>query len=142
MAGGKLSPRQKMVNLMYLVFIAMLALNIGKEVLAAFGVMNEKLEAVNVQTDSNNADFLASLDMKKGENPEKYGKLYNDAVKIKKLSEEYDSYLSNLKVEMLKGVKDKKDYETMDKSDFLDQKFFGTNGVSEEGKEFLQRIID
>jgi len=33
MAGGKLTPRQKMINLMYLVFIAMLALNMSKEVL-------------------------------------------------------------------------------------------------------------
>ncbi len=38
MAGGKLTPRQKMINLMYLVFIAMLALNMSKEVLSAFGL--------------------------------------------------------------------------------------------------------
>ena len=43
MAQGKLSPRQRMINLMYLIFIAMLALNISVEVLSAFGVMNEKL---------------------------------------------------------------------------------------------------
>ncbi len=48
MAGGKLTPRQKMINLMYLVFIAMLALNMSKEVLSAFGLMNEKFEAANV----------------------------------------------------------------------------------------------
>jgi hypothetical protein len=40
MAGGKLSARQKMINLMYLVFIAMLAMNMSKEVLSAFGFMN------------------------------------------------------------------------------------------------------
>lgn len=40
MAGGKMSPRQKMINLMYLVFIAMLAMNMSKEVLSAFGFMN------------------------------------------------------------------------------------------------------
>ena len=54
MAGGKQSPRQKMVNLMYLVFICMLALNMSKEVLAAFGLMNEKLEASNTKTTQNN----------------------------------------------------------------------------------------
>ena len=57
MAGGKLSPRQKMINLMYLIFIAMLALNMSKEVLAAFG-LNERpnLEASNIKDygDSNN----------------------------------------------------------------------------------------
>ena len=48
MAGGKLTPRQKMINLMYLVFIAMLALNMSKEVLSAFGLMNEKFEVLFV----------------------------------------------------------------------------------------------
>ena len=41
---GKLDSRQKMINMMYLVFIAMLALNISKEVLATIGVINEDLE--------------------------------------------------------------------------------------------------
>jgi len=41
---GKSNTRQKMINMMYLVFIAMLALNIGKEVLATIGVINEDLE--------------------------------------------------------------------------------------------------
>jgi hypothetical protein len=36
MAGGKLTPRQKMINLMYLVFIAMLAMNVSVEVLTGF----------------------------------------------------------------------------------------------------------
>ena len=48
MASGKLSARQKMINLMYLVFIAMLALNISKEVISAFGFMNEKLTENNI----------------------------------------------------------------------------------------------
>ena len=42
MAGGKLSARQKMINLMYLVFIAMMAMNMSKEVLSAFGLMEAK----------------------------------------------------------------------------------------------------
>lgn len=41
MAGGKLSPRQKMINLMYLVLTALLALNVSKQVLEAFRVVNE-----------------------------------------------------------------------------------------------------
>ena len=50
MAGGKMSARQKMINLMYLVFIAMLAMNMSKEVLSAFGFMNEKLVENNKST--------------------------------------------------------------------------------------------
>lgn len=67
MAGGKLSPRQKMVNLMYLVFIAMLALNMSKEVLSAFGLMNEKFDAANLSAESMNASMLQTLDKKAGE---------------------------------------------------------------------------
>ena len=47
MAGGKLTPRQKMVNLMYLVFVAMLAMNMSKEVLSAFGILNDKITESN-----------------------------------------------------------------------------------------------
>jgi hypothetical protein len=50
-SGAKESPRQKMINLMYLVFIAMLALNMSKEVLTAFGLISE-------QVDNNNNDIL------------------------------------------------------------------------------------
>ena len=52
MASGNLSPRQKMINLMYLIFIAMIAMQMSKEVLSAFGYMNEKL------TDNNITAFL------------------------------------------------------------------------------------
>jgi hypothetical protein len=56
MAGGKLSPRQKMINLMYLVFIAMLALNMSKEVLTAFGNINADLEEANQTFDAKGFD--------------------------------------------------------------------------------------
>ena len=61
MAGGKLTPRQKMINLMYLVFIAMLALNMSKEVLSAFGLMNEKFEKSNSSALDNNQRIKASF---------------------------------------------------------------------------------
>ena len=43
MAGGKASARQKMINLMYLVFIAMMAMNMSKEVLSAFRIDGRKV---------------------------------------------------------------------------------------------------
>ncbi|MGB5821707.1 MAG: gliding motility protein GldM [Saonia sp.] len=140
MAGGKLSPRQKMINLMYLIFIAMLALNMSKEVLSAFGLLNEKLEASNIKTSENNSDFLASLETKASENAEEYGMLYENATKIKSISQEYFDYLQALKVAMTKDIEDPKDYQVMDKTDFLDQKFFGGSGLKKDGKEYLDRV--
>ena len=142
MAGGKDSPRQKMVNLMYLVFICMLALNMSKEVLAAFGIMNVKMEASNAKTTASNDLFLGSLETKASENTEKFGKVYEGAKKIKSLSQDYYDYLEGLKSEMTKTVKDPSDYAVMDKSDVLDQKFFQGDNLAKGGKEFLQRIID
>ena len=142
MAGGKATPRQKMINLMYLIFIAMLALNMGKEVLSAFGLMNEKLEASNIKTTENNTAFLSGLETKASENAEKFGPLLEDARKIKELSAEYYQYLENLKKEMMADVEDPKDYQVMDKTDYLDQRFFQGDQLGADGKEFLDRLVN
>lgn len=142
MASGKATPRQKMINLMYLIFIAMLALNMSKEVLAAFGIMNEKLETSNIKTTESNNEFLASLETKASEDQKKYGELYQNAQQIKSLSQEYFDYLEGLKKEMTAKLEDPKDYARMDNSDYLDQKFFQGDNLSEGGKEFMKRITD
>ena len=72
MAGGKLTPRQKMINLMYLVFIAMLALNMSKEVLTAFGLMNEKFEGVNKFSEEYNKSLLGTLEQKAEDEPARF----------------------------------------------------------------------
>ena len=140
MAGGKQTPRQKMINLMYLIFIAMLALNMSKEVLAAFGLMNEKLETSNDKMTASNADFFEGLATKASENAEEYGALYKNAQTVQELSNEYYNYLEGLKTEMTKDLEDPKDYVVMDKSDFLDGKFFQGDNLTSEGKKFLDFV--
>ena len=140
MAGGKQTPRQKMINLMYLIFIAMLALNMSKEVLAAFGLMNEKLETSNDKMTASNADFFEGLATKASENSEEYGELYKNAQDVQKLSSEYFTYLEELKTEMTADLEDPKDYVVMDKSDFLDGKFYQGDNLTPEGKKFLDFV--
>ena len=140
MAGGKQTPRQKMINLMYLVFIAMLALNMSKEVLAAFGTMNERFEDDNAKKIASNDAFLESLEIKKGEDPTKYEALYNKAEQVKTLSKEYYNYLEELKTAMTADVDDPKDYQVMDKADYLDNEFFEGEGYKPAGKEFINRV--
>ena len=72
MAGGKASARQKMINLMYLVFIAMMAMNMSKEVLSAFGLMEAKFANSNVATTERNGALLADLETKGEEKPEEF----------------------------------------------------------------------
>ncbi|MBL4887026.1 MAG: gliding motility protein GldM, partial [Flavobacteriaceae bacterium] len=137
---GKLSPRQKMINLMYLVFIAMLALNMSKEVLSAFGLMNKKLTAANQATTERNNAFLEGLNAKVSDQPEKYGPLQDKATKINDISNQLENYLEGLKTKMKKKVKDTTDYEVMDKPDYLDQLFFRGDKLKPGGKDFLDRI--
>lgn len=140
MAGGKLSSRQKMINLMYLVFIAMLAMQMDKEVLSAFGFMNEKLETNNVSTTEKNKQAYANLATKASEQAAKFGKLNEQAINIKKYSANFYTYLEGLKSEMTATVENKKAYESMDKTDFLDTYFFKGDGYTEKGQEFIDKI--
>ena len=140
MAGGKLSARQKMINLMYLVFIAMLAMNMSKEVLSAFGVMNEKLTENNVSTTEKNNEAYANLATKASEQAAKFGELNKQANQIKNYSNEFYSYLGELKSKMTADIEDKKNYESMDKTEFLDVYFFKGDGYTPEGQEFLDKI--
>lgn len=140
MAAGKMTPRQKMINLLYLVFIAMLALNMSKEVLSAFGFMNEKLTENNISTTEKNNLAYDNLATKASEQKEKFGPLKEQADKIKSYSSEFYTYLEELKIKMTSEIEDKKDYEAMDKTDFLDAYFFKGDGYTKEGQEFLDKI--
>ncbi|HPF97494.1 MAG: gliding motility protein GldM [Mangrovimonas sp.] len=140
MASGKLSPRQKMINLMYLIFIAMLALNMSKEVLSAFGLMNEKLTESNEAATERNSAFMQGLAEKVEEQPAKYQPLKAQADQIDVLANNFNSYIEELKGKMTAKIEDPKDYELMDKGDFLDEHFFKGDKLKPEGQEFLDQI--
>ena len=48
MAGGKETPRQKMIGMMYLVLTALLALNVSKSILDAFVAIEENMQKANL----------------------------------------------------------------------------------------------
>jgi gliding motility-associated protein GldM len=137
MAGGTLSPRQKMINLMYLVFIAMLALNMSKEVLSAFGLLNEKISNANVATEERNTAFMVGLATKAIDEPEQYAAVKVQADKVSSISEELDNFISNLKSESIEKLEDPSDYEVMDKADFFDKRFFKGDNYKPEGEAFI-----
>lgn len=142
MAGGKQSARQKMINLMYLVFIAMLALNMGKKVLSSFGYLNAKLEDSNI-TAIGDIDFvLSDLSMKASEQPDKYGDLNDKAVSINGLSTDFYDYLQVVKDTLLSTVAPElhKDYESLDTETAGDEYFFSGEKLTPEGEEFVTKI--
>jgi gliding motility-associated protein GldM len=61
MAGGKETPRQKMIGMMYLVLTALLALQVSNAVLEKFAIFNDALEELASQTNSKNAEELKRI---------------------------------------------------------------------------------
>ncbi len=129
-----------MINLMYLVFIAMLALNMSKEVLSGFGLLNEKFERNVEKTSTSNTQYLLSLQQKANDNTAKFGPLYQNALDLEKAATSLSSYLETLKSEMIATVKDPSDYEVMDLSNYLDTKFFKGERLTDEGTAFIANI--
>lgn len=143
MAGGNQSARQKMINLMYLVFIAMLALNMGKKVLSSFGYLNEKIESSNITKANDIAGVLQDLEIKASEQPEKYGDLNDKAVQVNQISNEFFNYLAVVKDTLLSTVAKElhKDYEALDTETAGDEFFFnGEEKLTPEGEEFVGNI--
>ncbi len=58
-------PRQKMINMMYLVLTALLALNVSSEILNAFKTVNKSLENTNSVVNKSTQTLMASLDEKR-----------------------------------------------------------------------------
>ncbi|WP_107038806.1 type IX secretion system motor protein PorM/GldM [Brumimicrobium mesophilum] len=65
MAGGKETPRQKMIGMMYLVLTALLALNVSKEIIAAFVTINDKLESSGVIIDNATGNVYGTFESKR-----------------------------------------------------------------------------
>jgi gliding motility-associated protein GldM len=133
-----------MINLMYLVFIAMLALNMSKEVLSAFGILNNKIVESNVITDARNESSFQQLAQKAQDQPKQYGEKKEKVEKIRAISKEFNDYIEAIKADFTKEFKKDENgnlpFEAMDKGDMVDEKWFEGDKPSKKGKEFLEKI--
>lgn len=142
MAGGKQTPRQKMINLMYLVFIAMLALNMSKEVLSAFGRMNTSMEENTAATAARSQSLLADLSTKASEAPEKFKEPKEKAETVSNATKKFSEFMTKFRSDMQGSVADATDYQTMDNADYVDNQLFAGEGLAERGKEFVKQMDD
>ena len=145
MAGVKETPRQKLINLMYLVFITMLALNVSKEVLDGFGQMYVKISDANSRVSENNALLYENIEVNAEEKGGKWIGHDRTAKEIKKASDEFYSKIAEIVDEITEKQREKdpelREYAQMDKGDQLDMIFF-EEGSDEAATEFLDMIKD
>jgi gliding motility-associated protein GldM len=110
MAHEKLSPRQKMIGMMYLVLTAMLALNVSKEAVEAFKKVDNGLTQTIANYTIKNDVIYKEFDRAAQENPTKAGKYKTLAYQVKERAEEAFNFIQGLKIEIIK--KAEKDPET------------------------------
>jgi len=101
MAEKNMSPRQRMIGMMYLVLTAMLALNVQREVLDAFVVLNEGNEISKEATESRASAMYADFKFAHNLDPQKVDSYWKKAQTIKKESDEIVNWVDSLKSELV-----------------------------------------
>ena len=104
MAGAKLSPRQRMIGMMYLVLTALLALNVSKEIINAFVTVNESLEVTSRNFSNQNSNTYAMFEVAMRNDKEKTEPFYNKAQIAGNLSDSLVNYIENMKKELIAKV--------------------------------------
>ena len=92
------SPRQKMINLMYVVLMAMLALNVSNEVLNGFAIMQESLNRTTANAAQENLAIYQDFEEQMAANPQKVREWYDKAMQVKEMSERLYGLATELKL--------------------------------------------
>lgn len=98
MAGGKETPRQKMIGMMYLVLTAMLALNVSATVLDAFVLVDSGLSQTTKSFSIKNERLYNQMDKAYTVNPTKVEPWKNSTDAIREKTKELLDYIQELKV--------------------------------------------
>lgn len=141
MAGGKETPRQKMVGMMYLVLTALLALQVSSAVLEKFAIINVTLEELASDSEKANVKQTAAIqEAGKGKTNPKVIKAVENAQKVRALTKETMDFTNALKAKMLAVTGEKA----------VTKKFIDNHGsdvatmmvTGPDGKEYVKRLKD
>jgi len=148
MSSEKLSPRQRMINLMYLVLIAMLALNVSREVINSFVTVNDGLEKSNDVSELRNLAIYQELKMAYNVDSLKAGQYYKEAGEIVEDTRELRTYIIDLKKHLIaqtdgleKEVADTIHLSRVRQTDNFDVTTNIMIGNSEDGSDGSSKIL-
>ena len=98
----KVSPRQKMINLMYVVLMAMLALNVSTEVLESFSIVEESLRRTTNNSTKENLTLYGDFEKQMQKNPEKVKQWFDKATQVKHMSDSLYNLAEQLKLAIVR----------------------------------------
>lgn len=96
------SPRQKMINLMYVVLMAMLAMNISNEVLDGFTIVEESLNRTTRNSSAQNDAIYSDFEAQMKANPQKVKEWFDKATAVKQMSDSLYNLAQELKIAIVK----------------------------------------
>ncbi|MCB0592857.1 MAG: gliding motility protein GldM [Lewinellaceae bacterium] len=141
-------PRQLMINLMYLVLTALLALNISAEVMNAFFTLNKGISQSNDIVENTNQTLLTNIqkqaDAYKNAENDQY---LADAKGVKKTADEFVKYVEDLKKELFDAAggpseKDPEKPKRIKDKDVTTRLLVGLENQPGKGFELEQKIRD
>ncbi|MCB0509210.1 MAG: hypothetical protein KDC82_00515, partial [Bacteroidetes bacterium] len=141
MAGGKLTPRQKMINMMYLVLTALLAMNVSAEVLEAFRLVETGIENSNDVLREKVTFVDAAFQGKMSDSPDG-PMLYEQTKKVSAAAGDLNSFIDQLKEELytLSGKTEEGHLEKMDDIDSPSRLLAMEDAVEFKGKQLQEKI--
>ena len=137
----KVSPRQKMINLMYVLLMAMLAMNVSSDVLNGFTLVDESLTRSTENAGAQNNTLYGSLGEMMTKNPEKVREWFERAGSVKAKSDSLYSFADDLKVRIAKEADGKDaDYRNLENREDLEAATFVMLTEQEGAKLYNQRL--
>ena len=101
---SRLTPRQKMINLMYIVLTAMLALNVSSDVLDGFTQVHDGLNRTNSNVGLRNSAIYGQLGAFAEQNPDKGQAWLDKASDVRRATATLVAYVDSLKYEIVRRV--------------------------------------
>lgn len=140
---NKLSPRQKMINLMYIVLTAMLALNVSSDVLNGFTQVEDGLKRTNSNVEQRNAAILNTLEAFAAQNPDKGQRWLDKAREVRTATNSLYLRIDTLKqLIVVEADGDDADLNNIQSRDNLDAaSLVMLNGTNSRGK-VLRRDVE
>ena len=121
----KVSPRQKMINLMYVLLMAMLAMNVSSDVLNGFTLVDESLTRSTDNAGIQNSTLYSSLGEMMSKNPEKVREWFERANSVKAKSDSLYLFADHLKELIAKEADgDEADYRKLKNREDLEAATF------------------
>lgn len=101
---ARMSPRQKMINLMYIVLTAMLALNVSSDVLNGFTLVEDGLKRTNSNVSDRNAALYMQLEEFTRQNPQKGKPWLDKATDVRRQTLSLYKYIDSLKLAIVRDA--------------------------------------